>query len=55
MEVQVEEDGKSEGQAVMAWIWVESFDNITQHESEPTSIWSFNARNGCELLGKEEA
>jgi hypothetical protein len=53
--VQVEEDGKSESQVVMAWIWVESLDNITQHESVQTSIWSFNARNGCELLKKEEA
>ena len=55
MEVQVKEDGKSEGQVVMTGIGVESMDNITPHESEQTSIWSFNARNGCELLGKEEA
>jgi hypothetical protein len=54
MEVQVEEDGKSECRVVMTWIGVESLDNITPHESEQTSIWSFNARNGCELLGKEE-
>ena len=52
MEVQVEEDGKSEGQVVMAWIGVESSNNITPHESEQTSIWSFNARNRCELLEK---
>ena len=55
MEVQVQEDGKSEGQVVMTWIGVESSDNITPHESEQTSIWSFNARNGCKLLEKEEA
>jgi len=55
MEVQVWEDGKSEYQIVMTWIGVESLGNITPHESEQTSIWSFNARNGCELLGKEEA
>jgi hypothetical protein len=55
MEVQVEEDGKSKCRVVTAWIGVESRDNITPHESEQTSIWSFNARNGCELLGKEEA
>jgi hypothetical protein len=55
MEVQVEEDGKSECRVVTARIGVESRDNITPHESEQTSIWSFNARNGCELLGKEEA
>jgi hypothetical protein len=55
MEVQVEEDGKSERQAVMTWIGVESLDNITPHKSEQTSIWSFNARNRCELLEKEEA
>ena len=54
-EMQVEEDGKSECQVVMIWIGVESSDNITPHESEQTSIWSFNARNRCELLGKEEA
>jgi hypothetical protein len=47
MEVQVEEDGKSECQVVMAWTGVESMDNITPHESEQTSIWSFNARNRC--------
>jgi hypothetical protein len=45
MEVQVEEDGKSECQDVMAWIGVEPHDDITLHESEQTSIWSFNARN----------
>jgi RNA-directed DNA polymerase len=50
MEVQVEEDGKSECQVVMTWIGVESSDNITPHESEQTSIWSFNARSRCELL-----
>jgi hypothetical protein len=55
MEVQVEEDGKSEGRVVMTRIGVESSDNIAPHESEQTSIWSFIARNGCELLGKEEA
>ena len=55
MEVQVEEDGKSECQVVMTWIGVESLNNITPHESEQTSIWSFNARNRCELLEKEEA
>ena len=55
MEVQVEEDGKSECRVVMTWIGVESLDNITPHESEQTSIWSFNARNRCELLEKEEA
>jgi hypothetical protein len=43
-EMQVEEDGKSEGQVVMIWIGVESLDNITTHESEQTSIWSFNAK-----------
>jgi len=46
-EMQVEEDGKSECRVVMARIGVESSDNITPHESEQTSIWSFNARNGC--------
>jgi hypothetical protein len=55
MEVQVEEDGKSECRVVMTRIGVESLDNISPHESAQTSIWSFNARNGCELLGKEEA
>ena len=55
MEMQVEEDGKSERQVAMTWIWVETSDNITPHESEQTSIWSFNARNRCELLEKEEA
>ena len=55
MEVQVEEDGKSEGQVVMTRIGIEPMDNITPHESEQTSIWSFNARNRCELLEKEEA
>jgi hypothetical protein len=55
MEVQVEEDGKSKSQAVMVWIGIESLDNITPHESEQTSIWSFNATNRCELLEKEEA
>jgi hypothetical protein len=55
MEVQVEDDGESKCQVVMIWIGVESSNNITPHESEQTSIWSFNARNGCELLGKEEA
>jgi hypothetical protein len=55
MEVQVEEDGKSECRVVITRIRVESSDNITPHESEQTSIWSFNARNNCELLGKEEA
>ena len=55
MEVQVEEDGKSEGRVVMTRIGVESLDNITPHESEQTSIWSFDARNGCYFLGKEEA
>lgn len=55
MGVQVKEDGESECQVVMTWIGVESSDNIIPHESEQTSIWSFNARNGCELLGKEEA
>ena len=55
MEMQVEEDGKSECQVVIIWIGVESLDNITPHESEQTSIWSFNARNRCELLEKEEA
>jgi hypothetical protein len=55
MKVQVEEDGGSECQVVMTWIGVEFVDNITPHESEQTSIWSSNARNGCELLGKEEA
>jgi hypothetical protein len=44
MEVQVEEDGKSECRAVMVWIGVEFMDNITSHESEQTSIWSFNAK-----------
>jgi hypothetical protein len=53
--MQVEEDGKSECQVVMIWIGVESLDNITPHESEQTSIWSFNARNRCKLLEKEEA
>ena len=55
MEMQAEEDGKSECQVVMTRIGVEFVDNIIPHESEQTSIWSFNARNGCELLGKEEA
>jgi hypothetical protein len=55
MEVQVNEDGKSECQVVMIWIGVESLDNITLHESEQTSIWSSNARSSCELLKKEEA
>jgi hypothetical protein len=55
MEVQVKEDGESECQVVMTWIGIESSHNIIPHESEQTSIWSFNARNGCELLGKEEA
>ena len=55
MEVQVEEDGESECQVVMTWIGVESLDNITPHESEQTSIWSFNARDRSELLEKEEA
>jgi hypothetical protein len=55
MGVQVEEDGKSESRVVMTRIRVESFDNITLHESEQTSIWSFNARSRCELLEKEEA
>jgi len=54
-EVQVDEDGKSECQVVMTWIGVKSEDNITPHESEQTSIWSFNARSRCELLEKEEA
>jgi len=55
MEMQVEEDGKSECQVVMTRIGVESLDNITPHKSEQTSIWSFNARNRCNLLVKEEA
>jgi hypothetical protein len=55
MEMQVEEDGKSECQVVTTWIGVESSDDITPHESGQTSIWSFNARNRCELLEKEEA
>jgi hypothetical protein len=55
MEMQVEDDGKSECQVVMTRIGVESLNNITPHESEQTSIWSFNARIGCELLGKGEA
>jgi hypothetical protein len=55
MGVQVEEDGKSKCQVVMTWIEVASLDNITSHESEQTSIWSFNARTRCELLEKEEA
>ena len=55
MEMQVEDDGRSEGQVVMTWIGIESLDNIIPHESEQTSIWSFNARNRCELLEKEEA
>jgi hypothetical protein len=50
MGMQVEDDGKSECQAVMAWIGIESLDNITPHESEQTSIWSFNATNRCELF-----
>jgi len=33
MKVQVEEDGKSEGQVVMTRIGVESLGNITPHES----------------------
>jgi hypothetical protein len=44
MEMQVEEDGKSECRVVMARIGVESLDNITPHESEQTFIWSFNAK-----------
>jgi len=44
MEMQVEEDGKSECRVVMARIGIESLDNITPHESEQTSIWSFNAK-----------
>lgn len=55
MEMQVEEDGKSECLVVMTRIGAEFYNNITPHESEQTSIWSFNARNGCELLEKEEA
>jgi len=53
--VQVEEDGKSERQVVTTWIGVESSDDITLHESEQTSSWSFNAKTRCELLEKEEA
>ena len=55
MVVQAEEDGKSECQVVMTRIGVETIDNITPHKSEQTSIWSFNARNRCKLLEKEEA
>ena len=55
MEVRVEEDGESECQIVMTWIGIESSDNIILHESEQTSIWSFNARSRCERLEKEEA
>jgi hypothetical protein len=53
--MQVEEDGKSESQVVMIWIGVESLHNITPHESEQTSIWSFKARSRRNLLEKEEA
>jgi hypothetical protein len=55
MKVRVKEDGKSECQVVMTWIGIESLDNIIPHESEQTSIWSFNARNRCLILEKEEA
>jgi hypothetical protein len=40
---------------VMTWIGIEPSDNIIPHESEQTSIWSFNARSRCERLEKEEA
>ena len=55
MEVQAEEDGKSECLVVMTRIGVESTDNIIPHKSEQTSIWSFNARSRRELLEMEEA
>ncbi len=50
MGVRVEEDGRSEGWAVMAQIWVESLDNITLRESGLTSIWSLVARRSGNQL-----
>ena len=48
MALRVQEDGKSEGHAVIAWIGVAPHGNITSRATGQTSIWSFSTRD----LGK---
>ncbi len=55
MEQRVDEDGKSEGPAVMVGIEVEPIGNITSRESGQTSIWSLSTRElGYQAKGAKQ-
>src|SRR5215510_7529773 len=55
MEQRVNEDGKSEGTAVMDGTEVEPIGNITSRESGQTSIWSLSTRErGYQAQGAKQ-